>query len=167
MTIFSLRVTKKSLRFGFSLDTYYINIIPTKVTCYAAGILYQTQITITPWLWSAKFVPTFADRGCQVVSVADPYGRNLRFFDRSRYFFFQVDPQLYSRGWADPVADPPLLRKSGSAGKRTRTSGSVARNSDHYTTEAVYYLLHDKYKFSSNLTGNTIHLRCVTRNSDH
>jgi hypothetical protein len=31
----------------------------------------------------------------------------------------------------DPVPDPLLLRKSGSAGNLTRTSGSVARNSDH------------------------------------
>jgi hypothetical protein len=37
----------------------------------------------------------------------------------------------------DTVPDPLLLRKSGSAGNRTRTSGSVARNSDHYITEAV------------------------------
>jgi hypothetical protein len=37
----------------------------------------------------------------------------------------------------DPVPDLLLLRKSGSAGNRTRTSGSVARNSDHQTTEAV------------------------------
>jgi hypothetical protein len=46
---------------------------------------------------SAKLVPTFVDRGCHVVSVTDPYGRNLGFLDRSRYFF-QVAPQLYSRG---------------------------------------------------------------------
>jgi hypothetical protein len=31
----------------------------------------------------------------------------------------------------DPVPDPLLLRKSGSAGNRTRTSGSVGRNYDH------------------------------------
>jgi hypothetical protein len=37
----------------------------------------------------------------------------------------------------DPVPDPLLFRKSDSAGNRTRTSGSVARNSDHYTTKAV------------------------------
>jgi hypothetical protein len=37
----------------------------------------------------------------------------------------------------NPVPDPLLLRKSGSLGNLTRTSGSVARNSDHYTTEAV------------------------------
>jgi hypothetical protein len=47
-------------------------------------------------------------------------GRILGFLDRSRYFFFQAVPQLYSRGWVDPVPDPLLLRKSGSAGNRTR-----------------------------------------------
>jgi hypothetical protein len=52
-------------------------------------------------------------------------------------FFYQVAPQLYSRGWADPVPDPLRLRNSGSAGNRTRTSESVARNTDHLTTEAV------------------------------
>jgi hypothetical protein len=52
--------------------------------------------------------------------VTDPYGRILVFLDRSRYFFFQVAPQLYSWGWVDPVPDPLLLRKCGSAGNRTR-----------------------------------------------
>jgi hypothetical protein len=28
----------------------------------------------------------FADRGCHVVSVMDPYGRILGFLDRSHYF---------------------------------------------------------------------------------
>jgi hypothetical protein len=32
------------------------------------------------------------------VSVTNPYGRILGFLDRNRYFFFQVAPQLYSRG---------------------------------------------------------------------
>jgi hypothetical protein len=41
---------------------------------------------------SAKLVPTSAD------SVTDPYGPILGFLDRNRYFFFQVAPQLYSRG---------------------------------------------------------------------
>jgi hypothetical protein len=41
-------------------------------------------------------VPTFADRWCRVISATDPYGRNLGFLDRSRYFFFQVAPQSYS-----------------------------------------------------------------------
>jgi hypothetical protein len=67
----------------------------------------------------------------RVVSVADPYGRILGFLDRDRYFFFQVAPQLYSRGWVDPVPNPLLLRKSSSAGNQTRASGSVAKNCDH------------------------------------
>jgi hypothetical protein len=35
---------------------------------------------------SAKLVQTFADIGYHVVSVTDPYGRNIGFLDRSRYF---------------------------------------------------------------------------------
>jgi hypothetical protein len=35
---------------------------------------------------SAKWLPTFADRGCHVVSVTDPYGRILCFLDRSHYY---------------------------------------------------------------------------------
>jgi hypothetical protein len=115
---------------------------------------------------SAKLVPTFADRECHVVSVTDPYGRIFGFLDRNR-FFFQVAPQLYSRGRVDPVPDPLLLIKSGTAGNRTRTSGSAARNSDQKTTEADYFLLYNIYKFSSYLAGITIHLRSAARNSDH
>jgi hypothetical protein len=47
---------------------------------------------------AAKFVQTFADRGCRVGSETDPYGRILVFLDRSRYYVFQVASQLYSRG---------------------------------------------------------------------
>jgi hypothetical protein len=39
-------------------------------------------------------VPTFADRGCHVVSVTDLYCRILGFLDLSRYFSFQAAPQL-------------------------------------------------------------------------
>jgi hypothetical protein len=67
----------------------------------------------------------------------------------------------------DPVPHPLLLRISGSAGNRTRTSGSVAMNCDHSTTEAVYFLLHNIYKFSLYLTGNTILVGSVARNCDH
>jgi hypothetical protein len=104
--------------------------------------VHERTIPTERLLLLAKLVPTFADRGCHVVNVTNPYGRILGFLDWSRYVFFQVAPQLYSRGWVDPVSDPLLLRKCGSAGNRTRNSGSVARNSDHWTTEAVYFLLH-------------------------
>jgi hypothetical protein len=81
----------------------------------------------------------FLDTGCYVVSVMDSYCPILGFLDRNRYFSFQVAPQLYSRSWVGPVPDPLLLRKSGSAGNWTRASGSVTRNSDHFTTEAVIW----------------------------
>jgi hypothetical protein len=57
------------------------------------------EIVLTPWSesaselyrprdrrLSAKLVPIFADRGCHVVSVTDPYGRFLAFLDRSNFF---------------------------------------------------------------------------------
>jgi hypothetical protein len=69
---------------------------------------------------SAKLMPTFADRGCHVVSAANLHGLNFDFLDRSRYYFFQVSPQMSSRGWVDPVPDSLLLRKSGSTGNRIR-----------------------------------------------
>jgi hypothetical protein len=93
-------------------------------------------------LMSAKSMPTFEDRGCHMVNMMDPYSHIHCFLDWSHYFFFQVASQLYSRGWVDPVPDPLLLRKSGSTGNRTRTSGSVARNSGHQATEAVNILPH-------------------------
>jgi hypothetical protein len=37
----------------------------------------------------------------------------------------------------DPIPDPLLFRKSGSAGNQTWTSEYLARNSDHGTTTAV------------------------------
>jgi hypothetical protein len=75
------------------------------------ALLVCSHNKLTPWPYSvselyrpsdrrlsAKVVSTFADRECHVVSVTDPYGRILGFLDRSRYFFFEVAPQLYSRG---------------------------------------------------------------------
>jgi hypothetical protein len=62
----------------------------------------------------------FCGFGCCVVRTTNPYGHILRFIDRSRYFLFQVAPQLYSRGWVDSVPDPLFLGKPDSVGKRTR-----------------------------------------------
>jgi hypothetical protein len=47
---------------------------------------------------SAKLAPTFADLGCHVVSVTDPYGRILGFSRQEPLLFYQVAPQLYSQG---------------------------------------------------------------------
>jgi hypothetical protein len=66
-----------------------------------------------------------------VGEVSANFYRILSFLDQIRNFFFQVAPQLYSRGWVDPVPDPLLPRKCVSAVNRNQTSGSVARNCDH------------------------------------
>jgi hypothetical protein len=47
---------------------------------------------------SAKLAPTFTDIGCHMVSITNPFGRILGFLDRSRYYFFQAAPKLYSQG---------------------------------------------------------------------
>jgi hypothetical protein len=83
----------------------------------SASELYQSNERRLIGEIAANF---FADRGCHVVSVTDPYCRILDFLDLSRYFFIQVAPQLYSRSWVDPVPVPLLLRKSDSAGNRNR-----------------------------------------------
>jgi hypothetical protein len=89
----------------------------------------------TDWATShVGLVSAFEDGGCHVVSVTNPYARNLGFLYRIRYFSFKVAPQLFSRGWVDPVSDLVLFRKSGSARNWTRSFGSVARNSDHTLT---------------------------------
>jgi hypothetical protein len=36
-----------------------------------------------------EVLQTFADRGCHVVSVTNPYCRILGFLDRSRYFSYK------------------------------------------------------------------------------
>jgi hypothetical protein len=69
------------------------------VSCVKNSVaLVRERTTPTDRRLSAKLLATFADRGCNVVSVTDLYGRILGFQNRSRYFFFQADPQLYSRG---------------------------------------------------------------------
>jgi hypothetical protein len=95
----------------YSLIMHINNVI------HLANTITSWAYNLTPWpesaselyrlsesRLSAKPVPTFVDRGCHVVSVTDSYGRILGFLDRSRNFFFQIDPQLYSRGWVDPVS---------------------------------------------------------------
>jgi hypothetical protein len=87
------------------------------------------SMVLTPWAnytdWATatcwrNLVPTFVDRGVsRGQRGGSPNVVNLSFLDRSRYFSFK-ELLIYTRkGWVDPVPDPLLLRKSGSAGNRT------------------------------------------------
>jgi hypothetical protein len=63
-----------------------------------ASVRKRTIPTERPPLVSEVSANFFADGGCHVVSVTNPYGRILGFLDRSRYYCFQIAPQLHSRG---------------------------------------------------------------------
>jgi hypothetical protein len=129
-SVITLRVNKSLgawAKSKFLRMCHKINIVKLHSVGWVSSELYRPSDRCM----SAKLLPTFANRGCYVVSVTDPYCHILHIQDRSRYFFFQVAPQLYSWGWVDPVLDPLLLRKCSSAGNRTQTSGFVARKSDH------------------------------------
>jgi hypothetical protein len=41
----------------------------------------------------AKLVPTFADKGCRVVSATDQHGSILSFLDRKKSIFLTPKPQ--------------------------------------------------------------------------
>jgi hypothetical protein len=110
-------LTVTHLRFSFS----GFPVRPIRLSCilYSVALVRELYLPSDRRL-SAKLVPTFADRGCCVVTATDPHARILDFIDRICHYFFQVAPHLYSRGWVDPVPDPLLHRKSGGAGNRTR-----------------------------------------------
>jgi hypothetical protein len=62
-----------------------------------------------------------------VVSVTDPYGRILGFLDRSRYTFLSSSSSVVLTRLSGPCSRPTTFFYSGSAGNRTRASGSVAK----------------------------------------
>jgi hypothetical protein len=88
----------------------------------------------------------------------NPTAVNLGFLDRSRYFFIQAAPQLSSRGWVDPLPDPLLLRKFGTAGNRTRERWICSQKHWPLDTEAVPYYIYTwiKYVLDENVGINVL-----------
>jgi hypothetical protein len=96
-----------------------------------------------------EVVPTFADRGCCVVSATNPPGRILGFLDRSRYYFFQVQNlarirravETY-RELADSVAHHPvqlsqlflIVSDRGTVNGRRSGGGSPGETAGHVGT---------------------------------
>jgi hypothetical protein len=66
-----------------------------------------------------------------VVSATDPHGHILDFLDRSRYYFFQVAPQLYSEAEWTLFQNNYFSENLVSPGIEPGTSESAARNSDY------------------------------------
>jgi hypothetical protein len=112
LTAWAMELRNRTLR--IKLYLYYIpgahGSVVVKALCYKPDgrafetrwgewILSNKTNKQTPWSESeselyrpsdcrllAKWLPTFADKGCHVVSVTGPYGRIIDFLDRSRYF---------------------------------------------------------------------------------
>jgi CBS-domain-containing membrane protein len=81
--------------------TEHLELSHTNLETFTENRSSTIIINSTPWPESAselyrpsdrrlamKLVPDFADRGCHVVSVTDPYGRILGFLDRTNYYDF-------------------------------------------------------------------------------
>jgi hypothetical protein len=101
---FCLATTDSCGRFRALSDasTRYDLEIPHPFTVYkqktnSVALVCVRTIPTSDRRLTAKLVPTFADRGCRVISATDPHGRILGFLGWSRYFF-QVALQLFLRG---------------------------------------------------------------------
>jgi hypothetical protein len=78
----------------------------------------RTIPTERPWR-PVKLMATFSGRGMSLCQY-NGFPRPLISVSRPEpLLLFQVAPQLSWRGWVDPVPEPLLPRKSGSAGNRT------------------------------------------------
>jgi hypothetical protein len=60
---------------------------------------------------SAKLVRTFADRGCHVVKVTDPYDRIFDFLDWSSYFFLSSSSSVVLTRLSGPRYRPSISQK--------------------------------------------------------
>jgi hypothetical protein len=101
----------------------------------------------------------FADRGCHVVSVTNPYGRILGFLDRSRYYCFKVGSSVVITRPCRPRSRPTTFFFV-VPGIEPWTSGSVARNFDHQITEAVS-LTNIKFIYTLNFYNKNIESKII------
>jgi hypothetical protein len=105
------------------------------------SVAFSPQVNYTNWVTATSqwiLVPTFVDGGLSHGQHGwTPTAVNL-FSRLELLLFFQVVPHLSSWGWVNPVPDPLLLRKSGSAENRTQDLWVCSQELDHRTTEAVY-----------------------------
>jgi hypothetical protein len=109
-------------RFGSGFQAVYVLSLPTKnkKKKSVALVSKRTIPTERPPLVGEVIANFWWVEGVAWSEQRIPTAVKLSFLDRSRYFFIQVIPKLSSRGWVDPVSEPLLLRKFGTAENRTR-----------------------------------------------
>jgi hypothetical protein len=86
----------------------------TKLRGFGPRTNYADRVTAAYWRSSGSFCGQRVLRGQR-----NGFSRSL-ISTFLTVLFLQVAPQLFSRGWVDPVPDPLFLRKSGSPGNRTQ-----------------------------------------------
>jgi hypothetical protein len=136
------------LQFGGADSTHYslVTAVKTSNPTSVNRAAYPVRLKLKTKLHGLSPRANYTDRAiaacrrsnCHFVRIEDatwsawriPPAVLSRFSRQEPLLFYQVAPQLCSRGWVHPVRDP-LLFFSGSAGNRTRASGFVAKNSDH------------------------------------
>jgi hypothetical protein len=83
--------------------------------------LQTNSVALSDRHWSANFSANFCGQSFVSWSARRiPHGRWSEFSRPEPLLFFQVAPHLCLRGWVNPVPDPLLHRKFGSAGNRTQ-----------------------------------------------
>jgi hypothetical protein len=97
-------------RFKHLLSSIYISrtgvpwwkVETTPTFRHVINELYQPSL-------SAKWLPTFCGWRVPCGQRDGSLWPYSRFYRQEQLFFYQVAPQLYSRGWVDPVPDPLLI----------------------------------------------------------
>jgi hypothetical protein len=94
------------------------------VTNKTNSVALRPQANYTDWATATcrrNLVPTSVDRGVSHGQCGGSHTViNLSILHRSRYFSFKLLLIYPHKGWVDPIPDPLLLRKPGSAGNRTQ-----------------------------------------------
>jgi hypothetical protein len=98
---------------------YKLDVLSVAMLLQKNSVALSPQANYTDWAnvpCRRNLVPTFVDRGVsRGQRGGSPAVVNLSFLDRNRYFSFKQLLIYPHKGLEDPVPDPLLFRKSGSA----------------------------------------------------
>jgi hypothetical protein len=111
---------------------------PTTKNTLSLLVRKRTIPTERPPLFWRNLLPTFADRGVSLGQLGgSPTIINLSFLDRSRYFSLSISSFILTRAEWTPFQTHCYSENLVAPEIECGTSGSLARKSDYYTTEAV------------------------------
>jgi hypothetical protein len=86
-----------------------VRLVNTKLKTKLRGFSSQANYSNHPL--SAKLVPTFADRGCRVVSATDPTAVKLGFLDVEQLLFHSSSSSVIFMRLSGPRSGPIISQK--------------------------------------------------------